>query len=114
MRVTCGPDPVVGSAMLATVSGSFDLNGAVQFKETIPPRISEEKSSLLVDMSEVEIMTSAGVGALIAVLNRLETFGGRMSVFGCNKKVLRVLKICELETVLNVRDTAEQAREAME
>ena len=113
MRVTCGADAELNGVMLATASGTLDVHGAAHFKETIPPRLTDDAPSLIVDMTEVDLMTSAGIGALIAVLNHLEPLGGKMSMFGCNKKVRRVLQICELESVLNVVESAEDARAAV-
>ena len=113
MRVTCEPDDQMQGVMLAAATGRLDVHGVTHLWDAIPGRITKDTPSLLMDMSGVDVMTSAGVGVLIKMLNHLESLGGRMALFGCNAKVRRVLQICELETVLNVCDEADEARRAI-
>ena len=109
MQVTCVADPMLDGVMLATAVGQLDANGASRFWEAIPSCL-DNFSSVLVDMTEVGSMTSAGIGVLIRVLSRVRPGGGKLAIFGCNPTVRKVLEICRLEGVLNVADTADEAR----
>lgn len=113
MRVTCGPDSELDGALLAKASGQLDVHGATQFWEAISPRVGESTPKLLLDMTGVEYMTSAGIGILVKLLNHVQPFGGGMSLFGCNDSVRRVLQITELESLLHVCDSIEEAREEL-
>ena len=110
MSVTCQTDSVIRGVTLVVPSGRLDESGASELWEVVPSHITDATPSLLVDMTAVEFMTSAGIGVLIRVLNRTGTLGGRVALFGCNEKVQRVLSICELETAFNVCDSLNEAR----
>jgi anti-sigma B factor antagonist len=110
VRVTCGPDAELGRAVLAAATGHLDVEGATQLWDVISPRLSEVTPSLLLDLSGVDWLTSAGVGSLIRVLTRVQKEGGAMSIFGAASRVQSVLRIVALESILNVRPTAAEAR----
>jgi anti-anti-sigma factor len=114
MRVTCGPHPELDGVMLAAPVGHLDVHGATHFWEAIPPRVTGDAPSLLVDMQGVDWMTSAGIGVLIRVLNHVQPLGGNLVLYGCNEKVEKVIRICELVDVLNVCATAEDAAERIQ
>jgi anti-anti-sigma factor len=110
MRVVCSTDPELPGTTIATVSGSLDLNGAESFLASVMPNVGAESPSLIVDLSEVEWVSSAGVGALVRLLTRTQSVQGGFALHGCRTRVLNVLRICGLEKPLNVREDASAAR----
>lgn len=108
-EVTCVADGTLDGVVLATVVGQLDADGAARFWEVVPSCL-DGASSVLVDMSGVGSMTSAGVGVLMRVLSRVRPGGGRLAIFGCNPGVRKVFEICQLENALNVTDSADEAR----
>ena len=77
------------------------------------PRVVPETPSLLFDLSDVEWVSSAGVGAFIQLLARTRAHGGGLALFGCGSRVRTLLRVCGLESALNVRDTALEARDRL-
>jgi len=58
----------------------------------------------------VDLMASAGVGALVRLFHRVQTLGGQMAVFGANERVHDVIEVVQLSQILNVCDTMDEAR----
>ena len=110
MQVTCTPDSELDGATVVTPAGRLDALGATQLWDAAAPFVTEAAPSLLVDMSKVDIMSSAGISTLIRFLTHVKQLGGKLSVYGCNGGVRKVFKIVGLEPLLNVCDTAEEAR----
>jgi anti-anti-sigma factor len=110
MNVTCGSDPVLARTTLATVVGNLDLTGSETFLAQVVPRINSQSPSLLLDLTQVEWVSSAGVGALVRVLTRTQAEKGSFALHGCATRVRTVLRICGLEDHLNVRDSSDEAR----
>jgi anti-sigma B factor antagonist len=73
-------------------------------------RVIPDCPSLLLDLSGVEWVSSAGVGALVRLLTRTQSSGGTMAIYGCGPRVRTVLRICGLEKALNVCETGVEAR----
>ena len=113
VQVTCLPDPEVGQATLARLSGYMDAVGATKFWEEASPHLAADRPSMLVDMSDVDFLSSAGITTLIQLLKHAQPMGGHVSIFGCKPAIRRVLRIVSLEQILNVVDTAEDARKRM-
>jgi anti-anti-sigma factor len=96
--------------MLVVPVGRLNADGAHRFWEVVGPRVSESSISLLVDMTGVDWMSSAGVGILMRTLSRLRPLGGKLAIFGCSPNVEKVFQICQLKEMLNVSASPDDAR----
>jgi len=66
-------------------------------------------AALIVDLSDVSFMSSAGLALLVAHHERCVDQGSRLYVVtGNNRSVLRPVRVTGLDTVLNLVDTAAQ------
>lgn len=113
MRVTCGVDTELDRTLLAGPAGRMDAHGATIVHDSIADRLSDKTPFLLLDMSQVEYLSSAGISTLIRLLTRSREVGGTISVFNCRTVVRQVIKVVAIEPVLNVRGTVEEARERL-
>lgn len=109
MRVINDANAGLGSVVLVRPVGHLDAVGASQFWDMVSPKLTPATPSLLVDMCKVDFMSSAGVGILIRLLTRVGQLGGFMGVCGCHHRVMTVLHVVNLEEVLNVRPTEDEA-----
>lgn len=110
MQVECGPDGEVVGATRATLGGLFDQAGAETLWEAASGRLTESAPSLILDLADVTLMTSAGVGVLVRLLHRVERFGGRMALFGAGRRVREVIEVVRLRDVLNLCESVDEAR----
>lgn len=111
MQVTCDSDPEFGRAVVVRVAGFMDAVGATEVWDDVSPRVTAERPTLLLDLSGVVTLSSSGITTLINLLKQVKPLGGNISVFGCKPSVRRVFRIVGLESILNVCDSLEQARE---
>ncbi|MCI0701627.1 MAG: STAS domain-containing protein [Planctomycetia bacterium] len=68
---------------------------------------NREKPHLLLDLGEVTLITSVALAKLIALNGRLRATGGRLTLYNANPIVRQVFQVTRLDTVLEVRDTAD-------
>lgn len=89
--------------------GELDAYTVGQFREALGELSSKPK--LLIDMSEVPFVDSAGLGALIGGIRRAREVGGDVAVC-CNRPTLvRLLHTTGFDRIVTVADTlAEAAR----
>ena len=109
MPVSCVTDAEL-SRTLCVSPGRLDTRGSEQFLEVVGEKLSEPTPYLLVDLTGCDLLTSAGVGVLVRVLVRAQTYHGGLSLFGATRRVRTVLETVNLVNVLNLRETPEQAR----
>jgi anti-sigma B factor antagonist len=68
---------------------------------------------LLLDLTEVEYMTSSAVGAVVGLYQKVRLGGGRMAVAAANERVHLLLEIAGLNQLLSLCKTVEEARAAL-
>ena len=87
--------------------GELDAYTVGQFREALGELASRPK--LLIDMSEVPFVDSAGLGALIGGIRRARESGGDVAVC-CNRPTLvRLLHTTGFDRIVTVAETLEEA-----
>ena len=91
--------------------GELDAYTVGQFRESLGALSSKPK--LLIDLSSVPFLDSAGLGALIGGIRRTREAGGEVAVF-CNRPTLtRLLHTTGFDRIVTVTETIEQAAAAL-
>ncbi|MCU1460313.1 MAG: anti-sigma-factor antagonist [Acidimicrobiales bacterium] len=91
--------------------GELDAYTVGQFREALGELSTRPK--LLIDMSEVPFVDSAGLGALIGGIRRAREGGGDVAV-ACNRPTLvRLLHTTGFDRIVTVAETVEEAARAL-
>ena len=67
------------------------------------------RGRIAASLAAVQVMTSAGVNALLAVHLRCETLGGRLALFALSEDLARMLRVTKLDRKLIIAATAHEA-----
>jgi anti-sigma B factor antagonist len=91
--------------------GELDAYTVGRFREALGELAAKPK--LLIDMSAVPFVDSAGLGALIGGIRRAREAGGDVAVC-CNRPtLLRLLHTTGFDRIVTVAETLEQAAESL-
>jgi anti-anti-sigma factor len=101
-------DPTV-VAISGDVLGGAD---AMEFARAIADEIRDGARQIVVDLSDVQLMNSSGLGMLVAASTSLRSSGGRLIVVGANERIRSLLKMTRLDSVFASFDTRDAAVEA--
>jgi anti-sigma B factor antagonist len=96
----------VGDVALARVAGEIDLANASRVGRSLAAAASR---GLVVDLTGVTYLDSAGIGELFALAARLRTGGGLALVVPDGSPLHRLLKITQFDEAAPVCLTAEDA-----
>ena len=113
MEVRCGPDDEMPDALLVALEGFFDQTGSSELWEVVVPRLSGELSSVIIDLSGVNLVTSAGVGVLVRLLHRVQALGGAIALTGAGPRVREVIRVVHLHDILKLSGSLEEARQRL-
>lgn len=91
--------------------GELDAFTVSQFRLALGQLASTPR--LLIDMSEVPFVDSAGLGALIGGIRRARELGGDVAVACSRPTLTRLLRTTGFDRIVTVADTVEQAAEAL-
>jgi anti-anti-sigma factor len=78
-------------------------------RETIDELLGEQKKKVLLNLSEVTFMDSAGVGELVAGLKTARSFGASLRLLNANERVHSTLYISRLLPVFELYRTEAEA-----
>jgi anti-sigma B factor antagonist len=91
--------------------GELDAFTVSQFRQTLSELASSER--LVIDMSGIPFVDSAGLGALIGGIRRTRELGGDVAVACDRPTLVRLLRTTGFDRIVSVTDTVEQAMAAL-
>ena len=93
--------------VLCRLSGELDAYTVAQFREALTELA--DKQFILVDLSHVPFMDSAGLGALIGGIRRARENNGDVAVACDRPSLIRLLHTTGFDRIVPVRETVEEA-----
>lgn len=97
-----------GYAVIA-VAGEIDAGTEQRFRDALTSVLSHGAAHVVVDLSDVEFMASAGIGVLMGVRRVLGDSGGRLALAAPHGEVAQVLAITGVSDVIPVTATVADA-----
>jgi anti-anti-sigma factor len=102
------------SAAAVTLRGCLDAEGTAVLKRECQKLLSQGFIHLIAGMEDVSFISSSGVGALLVADEDFEMAGGSMYCVTLSPEVQSVFKILDLEDVLTIAESTEEAFAALE
>ena len=93
--------------VLCRLSGELDAYTVAQFREALTELADQQ--FILVDLSHVPFMDSAGLGALIGGIRRARENDGDVAVACDRPSLIRLLHTTGFDRIVPVRETIEEA-----
>jgi anti-anti-sigma factor len=94
---------------LVAPQGEIDISNVDVLDQVLAEVIDEQPHRLLVDLSRVGYMDSAGISSLLRAGNRLTQKGGQLSLVGGNPFVHRLLRLTGLDRIFSHFDSVPAA-----
>ena len=94
---------------IITVAGRVDSEGAVDLDMALQALTADNKFKILLDMSGVRYINSAGLRTLADILTQSKENGGDLKLVDLNAKVQRVFQIIGFDKFFNIYATVEEA-----
>ncbi len=85
------------------------LNIVVPFQEELIAIIDRGNDKLIVDLTEVDVINSSGLGVLILASDRLSKIGGKLVVTGLCPLLKELFQRMRLDTLFTVVEDQEEA-----
>jgi anti-sigma B factor antagonist len=87
-----------------SVTGDVDLLSAPSLVATIDEVLRERPETLVLDLTGVSFLDSAGISALARAYHAATAIGAQLSLTGARQMVRHVLEISGIDQVISVRD----------
>ncbi len=101
-----------GGATVVGLSGDVDVGGSQQLREVLADALAE--GPVIVDLSDVRFIDSAGIGLLVTAHRRAVEQGTTFFVAAPSEGAQRVLSLTRTDRLLVVHPTVDAAVAALE
>ena len=91
-----------GRVLLVAASGRLDGNTSKEFAARLEPLVSRAEPRLVLDMSGIEFISSAGLRAVLAVFRKIKAAKGTFALCAVQQPVLEVLDISGFMNLIQV------------
>ena len=92
--------------------GALDAYTAAEFRATVAS-LPMRPARVVIDLTTVSFLDSAGLGALVGAIRRVRDAGGRVAV-AAQQAPARVLRTAGLDRIVTITDRLEEAHAALE
>ena len=102
----------ISGVVIVDVSGELSHADSIRlFRTTVNPVLEEGAVNLLLNLSQVSYINSAGLGAIFSVHNSLRNGDSKLGLLNPSKKVKKLLELTKLSRVF---DTFEDETKAIQ
>lgn len=110
MAVTASIEPNIDGSAVVVFTGRITLGTSLSLVESqVRSLISSGVRKLVFDLTEVDLIDSAGLGMLIYTHGSLAAQGGALRVCGVGPRVLSLLELTNMNTVLAIDATRQDS-----
>ncbi len=94
---------------LLTVSGRIDSSTAPDFDKALQSLINANRTQIIVDMKDVEYLSSAGLRSLVSAVKSAKSGGGDVRLSQPSKRVREVMDLAGLNSIFTLYDDPVEA-----
>lgn len=91
---------------------NIDIVALEQLKNLIESLFDKKKFYIIINLSKVEYLSSTGLGLLVYINNKCTENSGGLAIFGLQDYTLDMIKLTQLDSVLNIFTTQQEAEKA--
>ncbi len=92
-----------------TLSGRLDLGNGNKLKECVKEILDSERTSIHINLKEVEFVNSSGLGSLVSIMKETRLNRGRLTLSDMADYVREIFDITQLSHIFEIFQTEEEA-----
>ena len=85
--------------VVLAMTGELDLGTSPMLRQAVVAAVADGHNNLVIDLSGVDFIDSAGPGSVIGALRRVRSHDGHLLLVCSDQRVLRVFEMCDLDRV---------------
>ena len=89
--------------------GDLDIATAPSLRQTVLALLQDGHRAVALDLTPTGFIDSLGLGVIVAIWKRVRVHGGELAVVCPEPRLRRVFSVVELDTVLPMFDTVDDA-----
>jgi len=99
-----------GDISILSLTGSLDTNTSKEAEDQINKLLEEGSIKLLIDLTDLDYISSSGLRILLSTSKKLKPLKGEMRICGLNETVNEVFEISGFTMIFKIFKTIEEAK----
>ena len=99
-----------GDVSILSLTGSLDTNTSKEAEDQINILLEEGSIKLLIDLTDLDYISSSGLRILLSTSKKLKPLRGEMRICGLNETVNEVFEISGFTMIFKIFKTIEEAK----
>ena len=95
------------------VAGKIDSRMAPEFEEALDKALHGEPKHLIVNLKDVDYLSSAGLRCILVIAKRLEKMDRKLAFVGAQDPVVEVIKLTGVDRIFPLCATTQEARDKL-
>ena len=95
------------------IEGELDTGTAPELDQAIQSCLSSGTSSMLLDLTATEYVSSMGLRVFLSALKAIKASGGRMVLTGLNEEVREIMDMAGFSPLFEIVASASEARSSL-
>ncbi|WP_299250705.1 STAS domain-containing protein [uncultured Cytophaga sp.] len=92
------------------IEGDLDASSSIQLDQAIEEAVTNKESKLIVDCSQLEYISSAGLGVFMSYIQDFQENNISLVLCHLSEKVRNVFQILGLDELIKIVETKEEAK----
>jgi len=92
-----------------SVSGRVDSATAPELESRLRALVEADKNQIVLDLKDVEYMSSAGLRAMVSTLKQVKRVNGDLRISSPSPRVEEVLRLAGLTSIFSIHSSQEEA-----
>lgn len=90
-----------GITLIVLIEGEVDHHTSKLLKESMDSKfIMEPVKNMIIDLSKVTFMDSAGIGLIMGRMKRVSSVGGKLSIRNPKPEITKILKMSKVDNLI--------------
>lgn len=102
---------VSGDVHVARLSGHLDAVSGPSLKKAAEPWCTERNARVVLDLGQLTLVDSSGVGAIVSIFKRLRAQGGDLHISGLHGQPQQIFRLLRLDRAISIFATDHEAVE---
>lgn len=98
-----------GDITIIYLEGMISVEYSVELEQELERTLDAGTRKIVIDLSQVELLSSSGLRTLISAQKRAKTNKYRLVLCGFSQTILKVIKLVELETLFEIYNSLDEA-----
>ncbi len=98
-----------GSATILAIRGELDAHTAPELESAIKKCRDEGQSNLIINGSQLDYISSAGLGVFMAFIEEIRTMGGDIKICALKAKIFDIFDLLGFPKIYHIVETEQEA-----